>query len=76
MDLIIKDRDGKASLWIGDYNVWDIPHKNVTPDVLSAIKHAYELGRRFVRDEMMSAAYRMEVHSGNWTDQRKGEQLC
>jgi hypothetical protein len=40
----MKDRDGKKSLWVNDYNIWDLTAKELTPDVKKAICHAYFLG--------------------------------
>jgi hypothetical protein len=42
--LSITERNGKVALWIGHRNVWDVPKKCATSDVLSAVKSAYEIG--------------------------------
>jgi hypothetical protein len=47
-----RERNGKISLWVGmddngPYNIWDLSEKDATnQSVLSAIKHAFELGWR------------------------------
>lgn len=50
--------DGKIYVrpFIGDWNVWSIPKKEYTPAVEEAIKHAYQLGLRFMEDEMREKA--------------------
>ena len=47
--LSIKDRDGKASLWAGNLNIWDIPWKHATPEVLDAILAAFERGAEYAQ---------------------------
>jgi hypothetical protein len=45
-------RHGKIALWIGEWNVWDLPKEVLTADVLSAIANAYNLGRKHVAEEV------------------------
>ena len=47
--LSVRDREGKASLWAGNLNIWDIPWKHATPDVLDAIASAYERGVEYAK---------------------------
>jgi len=47
--LSVRDRDGKASLWAGNINIWDISWKYATPDVLDAIASAYERGVQYAK---------------------------
>ena len=41
-------RDGQLSLWVdagfGPFNIWDIPTKQATPNVLNAVASAFERG--------------------------------
>ena len=37
-------REGKVAIFINDWNVWDVPPQDLTPEVRKAILHAYELG--------------------------------
>lgn len=39
-----RPRNGKVSLWVNDYNIWDLEEKELTEGVKSAIIHAYFLG--------------------------------
>ena len=52
MRLTIQDRNGKASLWLDERCIWDIPNKHVSEPVLDAIVHAYEMGRESAMKEM------------------------
>ena len=56
----IETRDGKASLWIGDRNVWDIEHKHVTDRVLFAIENAYNIGRESAITDMRQFASKIK----------------
>jgi len=47
--LSVKDRDGKASLWAGNLNIWDIPWNHATPEVLDAVASAYERGVEYAK---------------------------
>ena len=53
-----KNNHGKLCVapFIGDWNVWDIPKKEYTPAVGEAIKRAYQLGLKFMEDEMREKA--------------------
>lgn len=44
-----ENRHGRISLWVKGWCIWDLPRSALTPDVQSAIIHAYELGRRQAR---------------------------
>lgn len=73
--LEIKDRDGMASLWVDDWNIYDLPHRFITDDVLSAIQRAFELGSKFTVDKMANVLDDAEIRIGHsvdaWSDQRK-----
>jgi len=75
--LKIIDRDGKASLWVDDLNIWDLPHKQVTQDVLKAIRSAYERGRQKAIREIENEIWRMSSWriggrmNPEWIDERK-----
>jgi hypothetical protein len=47
-EFFTKPRDGKVSLWVrvddSNYNIWDLSVKEATPDVLKAIRSAFERG--------------------------------
>ena len=70
-ELRIKDRNGKASLWIGNENVWDLSHEHVCDRVLDAIRSAYEMGR----EDAISDVRKIETRFRNyiWTDNRSDE---
>ncbi len=52
-----KNRDNRQCIapFINDYNIWDIPEKEYTPDVEEAIKNAYELGVKHARDALQKS---------------------
>ncbi len=70
---IIRERDGNASLWVGKLNIWDIPHKHATPDVLGAILSAYNRGREMVIEELRESIHEVYLSSygvRDWVDER------
>jgi len=76
--LRITERGGGAALWIGEKNIRDISPKNVTPDVLDAIRRAYEMGRMSAITELCEAAHELNRGSvcgydkdSGWVDERK-----
>ena len=76
MRLTIKDRNGKASLWMDEQCIWDIPNKHVTEPVLDAIIHAYEMGRESAMKEMATGMERMNSripYGTVWLDTRDEE---
>ena len=59
--LEIKDRDGLASIWIDGWNVSDMPHGQVHNEVLIAIKRAYEVGMRRVRENVNNYVWNIDA---------------
>ena len=45
-------RDGKASLWVNERNIWDLPPKELTATVEKAIMSAYFVGAEDVIREI------------------------
>lgn len=75
-DLIIRDRDGKASLWVGRLNIWDLPHEMASGPVLAAIRSAFQRGRETAIAEIRTDISRIRdsyVIDHAWIDERKGE---
>jgi len=62
----IRERDGQASLWVGELNIWDIPKRHATPDVLDAICNAYRRGREGVIEELRDSP----MSDSQWIDER------
>ncbi|MBU2249620.1 MAG: hypothetical protein KKD77_22930 [Gammaproteobacteria bacterium] len=63
-----RNKNGKKTIapFINGFNVWDIPKKEYTESVEKAIKHAFELGRLSMKDEMQDLL--LGVHSRlDWT---------
>lgn len=76
-ELKIKDRDGQASLWVDDQNIWDLPHDQLTSEVLLAIKHAYEVGRENVIKHALMKIRNIDCNYAIgelWNDMRKDNQ--
>jgi len=71
-ELKIIDRNGKASLWVGKLNIWDIQHRECTPNVLDAIRSAYERGRQTAVMDSNLIAVKYPV-SYEWLDERKAQ---
>jgi len=72
--LRISDRRGMASLWIGNLNIWDLPHNQVTQDVLDAIRSAYKRGRYMAMQEVKLHISRIDQERPadyKWVDERK-----
>jgi len=67
------DKKDRASLWIGDQNVWDIGHEHVCKEVLDAIRNAYDIGKQHGIDEMRAAMPRPKLlgFDATWEDKRK-----
>lgn len=68
--LVIKDRNGMASLWIGRFNIWDVPHTELTPEVLSAIRQALTIGYGTAVSDMRDITSTVTL-ARDWDDQRK-----
>ena len=71
-----KERKGKLSLWVRmphgvDYNIWDIPHGELTPGVQQAIASAFSRGVESTY-EMLHKFNGSEIHPltglGEWDD--------
>ena len=60
-------RGGKVALWILGWNIWDLHKDQLTPDVMSAIANAYNLGRKQALDDLSC----MDQDVLNVTDPRK-----
>jgi hypothetical protein len=43
----VTDRNGQKALWVDEFNIWDLPNKELTPNVQKAIIHAYYVGTRY-----------------------------
>jgi hypothetical protein len=74
--LRITDRDGMAALWTRHLNIWDVPHHQLTPQVLNAIRSAIHRGYHLAVEDMREAIAtgfqgKSPVFSDDWDDQRK-----
>lgn len=73
-DFKLESRNGATALWVtmpnGEwFNIWDLYEKEITPDVLSAIKSAFYRGVEAQRKVTEKAAIKTEILAG-WTDKR------
>jgi len=69
-------RESRISLWVdtpdmGCYNIWDLPKAQMTPDVLSAIKHAFELGVKAYATAVENAKPNTMSPTIEWEHKRK-----
>ena len=46
-------RNGLIALWADDRNIWDLPEKDCTPEVLRAIQSAVGRGAELYRDSVV-----------------------
>lgn len=65
-------RDGKVSLWVDNYNIWDLPPKQVTEDVLKAIQCAFDRGVQITRTAMFEAAPNAPYSVGKEWEENRG----
>ena len=61
-----------AALWIGGQNIWDIGNQHVCPDVLNAIRNAYDIGKKHGIEEMLAVRPNLLGFDAKWEDERKG----
>jgi hypothetical protein len=73
----IAERNGQASLWVvmpdgTHFNIWDIPHKELTSNALDAIKSAFFRGMIFQRKFTLATLQCSLEHENNeWDDRRE-----
>lgn len=65
-------RDGKLSLWVNGYNIWDLPPKQATDDVLKAIQSAFDRGSQLTRNAIIESSPNATHSVGDkWEDDAK-----
>ena len=47
--------DGKISLWVNGWNIWDLEPKECTEAVKVALMYAYFLGMKHMKGEIMES---------------------
>jgi hypothetical protein len=51
-EFVIKERNGKKSLWVNNHNIWDLTETELTPNVQAAIISAYFRGAAHMKEEI------------------------
>ena len=74
--LRITDRDGMAALWTRNLHIWDVPHDQLTPQVLDAIRSAIHRGYYLAVEDMREAITtgfqgKSPTFGNDWDDQRE-----
>ena len=70
----LTNRKNKKALWVKEadamsYNIWDLTQEECTPDVLDAVKSAFERGVEFANAH--SKGYSCETKGKDWVTKRK-----
>jgi hypothetical protein len=52
---IYKEYKGKLCIFVRGWHVWSVPKKQLTPDVMTALQNAYDLGSQLALEDCRSA---------------------